>query len=106
MRVCPCLRADTHRQAGSCACTTHLLKVGQGDPAKPDPNCNYLRDNCALETDRFPHTGVSKGEAQSSRLSQLVIRSGEGQNTHNVCFPGSIFGAGRGIESNATGVRA
>ena len=30
---------------------------------EPDPGCNRILVCCALETDRFPHAGVSKGEA-------------------------------------------
>jgi hypothetical protein len=70
MWVCP----------GARACTKHLLKVCQGCPAKPVPNCNYLRDNCALETDTYPHAGVSK--VRFSRTAVLVSHSLGGGAEH------------------------
>jgi hypothetical protein len=70
MWVCP----------GSRACTKHLLKVDQGCPAEPDPSCNRIVICCALETDRFPHAGVSK--VRLSRKAVPVSRSLGGGAEH------------------------
>ena len=70
MWVCP----------GSCACTKHLLKVNQGCPIESDPGCSRRLVCCALETDRFPHAGVSK--VGLSRMAVPVSHSLGGGAEH------------------------
>jgi hypothetical protein len=69
---------------GSRACTKHLSKVNQGCPTEPDPGCSRILVRCALETDRFPHAGVSK--ARLSRTAVPVSHPLGGGAEHAPCL--------------------
>jgi hypothetical protein len=70
--------------SGSRACTKHLSKVNQASPTESEPSCRCLLDKGALETDRCPHTGVSK--VGLSRMAVPVSCSLGGGAEHAHCL--------------------
>ncbi len=60
----------------------------------PDPGCNRVFISCALETDRFPHAGVSKVRLSRTAVPVSHSLGGGAEHAHGILLRNRILGPG------------